>query len=131
VIVGHTRLEASKMLKLKKVPVHVADLTAKQAREYRIADNSVGSKSVWDRDLLALELEDLAGGFDMSDFGLDFVAPGDPQDLNSFSSDAVDRAPTKIVLRYSDEDFEQVQSALAKHGESNELALLNLLGLGE
>ena len=41
IIVGHTRYKAAKLLKLKEVPVVVADqLTDDQVKAYRIADNS-------------------------------------------------------------------------------------------
>src|SRR5205823_11608904 len=36
---GHTRHQAARSLGLKMVPVVVADLTADEARAYRIADN--------------------------------------------------------------------------------------------
>ena len=43
IIAGHTRWKAAKKLKLKTVPVLVADdLTEEQVRAYRIADNTTG-----------------------------------------------------------------------------------------
>ena len=43
VVVGHTRLEAAKILGLDEVPVHVAkDMTPAQAKAYRLADNRTG-----------------------------------------------------------------------------------------
>ena len=50
IIVGHTRYKAAKQLKLKEVPVVVADnLTEEQVKAYRIADNSTGEVAAWDR----------------------------------------------------------------------------------
>lgn len=69
IIVGHTRYKAAKKLKLKTVPVVVADLTEEQARAYRIADNSTGEISTWDYDKLMQELEEIE--IDMGQFGLD------------------------------------------------------------
>lgn len=70
IIAGHTRWKAAKKLKLKTVPVLVADdLTEEQVRAYRIADNSTGELATWDYDLLMPEIADL--DFDMSMFGLD------------------------------------------------------------
>lgn len=61
IIVGHTRYLASQQLGLKEVPVLVAeDLTAEQAKAYRLADNRTHEESEWDNDLLALELGDLS-----------------------------------------------------------------------
>ncbi len=60
VVVGHTRLKAAHRLGLTEVPVHVAsDLTAEQARAYRIADNQTASIATWDRELLPIELAEL------------------------------------------------------------------------
>lgn len=72
IIAGHTRWKAAKKLRLKTVSVIVADdMTPAQVEAYRIADNSAGSASEWDYDLLADILPDLE--FDMSDFGLDLT----------------------------------------------------------
>jgi len=60
IIVGHTRLKAAKKLKLKTCPVVVAgNLTAAQAKAYRIADNKTGELSTWDEKLLDAEIKDL------------------------------------------------------------------------
>jgi len=62
VIAGHTRLAAASSLGLAEVPVHIArDLTAVQARAYRLADNRSGQEAEWDNDLLRDELAALAG----------------------------------------------------------------------
>lgn len=69
VIVGHTRLKAAKKLKLKKVPVVIADtLSEQQVKAYRLADNKTGELADWDVELLDIELDDIVD-FDMSDFG--------------------------------------------------------------
>ena len=69
IIAGHTRYKAAGRLGLKTVPVIVAaDLTDEQVKAYRLADNKVGETSLWDYDLLDVELDDITG-FDMSDFG--------------------------------------------------------------
>ena len=60
IVAGHTRYEASKKLDLKEVPVIKADdLTEKQIKAFRIADNKTAEFAEWDMDLLALELEGL------------------------------------------------------------------------
>lgn len=64
IITGHTRYEASKLLKLKTVPVIVAThLTPKQVKAYRIADNKTADFSIWDNKLLLEELTDLGDIF--------------------------------------------------------------------
>lgn len=82
IIVGHTRYKAAKLLKLKEVPVVVADqLTDDQVKAYRIADNSTGEVAVWDVPLLTAEIQGL--DYDFSDFGLDVAvqqADGDAEE---------------------------------------------------
>lgn len=74
VIAGHTRLKAAKKLKIKEVPVVVADnLTKEQVKAYRLADNKTAEKAEWDFDLLTDELLSLQElDFDMEQFGFDF-----------------------------------------------------------
>ena len=58
IIAGHTRWRAAKRLKMKEVPVIVADdLTEEQAKAYRLADNKVGELSTWDIEKLENELK--------------------------------------------------------------------------
>lgn len=60
IIVGHTRLEAAKVLGLDKVPIHVAtDMSDDDARGYRIADNKTGEFSEWETEKLSVEIEAL------------------------------------------------------------------------
>lgn len=70
IIAGHTRLEAAKKLKLEEVPCIVAaDLTEKQAKALRLADNKVAEFSTWDYLKLDQELAELGDAFDFNDFG--------------------------------------------------------------
>ncbi len=60
ILVGHTRLQAAKRLKLKQVPVHIAKgLTAAQAKAYRLMDNRSAEDASWDMDLLSVEIGEL------------------------------------------------------------------------
>lgn len=71
IVAGHTRYLASKKLGLKNVPCIIADdLTEKQIKAFRLADNKVSEFSQWNNDLLNLELGELSD-LDMSDFGFD------------------------------------------------------------
>lgn len=73
IIAGHTRYKAAKKLKLKEVPVVVAEnLTEEQIKAYRLADNKTGELAEWDTALLGEELAELAD-FDMSQFGFDTI----------------------------------------------------------
>lgn len=74
IVAGHTRYKAAKKLKLKEVPCIVADdLTNKQIKAYRLADNKVAEMSEWDVDLLNEELDTLFD-FDMTVFGFDTLS---------------------------------------------------------
>lgn len=67
---GHTRYLASLELGLTEVPViKASDLTPKQIKAFRLADNKVAELAGWDFDLLDVEMADLADDFDMEDYG--------------------------------------------------------------
>ena len=58
IIAGHTRYKAAKRLKLKEVPIVVADnLTEEQVNAYRLADNKSGELATWNDDELQEELD--------------------------------------------------------------------------
>lgn len=70
IITGHTRYKAAQKLGLDVVPCIIADdLTPKQIKAYRLADNKVSEFSVWDYDLLGEELGELAEDFNMDELG--------------------------------------------------------------
>lgn len=71
IIAGHTRYKAAKQLRLKEVPIVVADnLTKEQVNAYRLADNKSGELATWDDDELQEELDKILD-IDMTDFGFD------------------------------------------------------------
>lgn len=76
IIVGHTRWHAAGQLAWKTAPVHVADkLTPAQVKAYRLADNRTNEETSWNLELLAPEIQILAGmkfdlkltGFEMAE----------------------------------------------------------------
>ena len=80
VIVGHTRLKASKKLKLKTVPVLVADdMTEEQVMAYRLADNKTNELAEWDLDRMSDELDKILS-IDMSEFGFDLDIDEDDEE---------------------------------------------------
>lgn len=67
---GHTRYEAAKSLGMAKVPCVLAtELSEKQIRAFRLADNKVAEISAWDFSKLNKELSELSDSFNFSDFG--------------------------------------------------------------
>ena len=60
ILAGHGRVEAAKLLALTSVPtVRLSHLSEADKRAYVIADNRLAEKAGWDRNLLAIELQDL------------------------------------------------------------------------
>jgi ParB-like chromosome segregation protein Spo0J len=93
-IAGHTRLKAAQLLKLKQVPVHVAEsLTETQAKAYRLLDNKLGEKASWDYGLLGLELEDMKD-FNFADYDVDF---GDSKDETEVEESGEEDASEKML----------------------------------
>ena len=70
-----TRYLAAQKLKLKTMPCIVADdLSEKEIKAFRIADNKIHERSTWDNDLLKEELDQLENmGINLEELGfLDF-----------------------------------------------------------
>jgi DNA modification methylase len=71
IIAGHGRVMAASSLGFENVPVielgHLSDV---QKRAYILADNKLAERAGWDKELLALEVGDLA------DLGIDLLALG-------------------------------------------------------
>lgn len=112
IIVGHTRLLASKKLGLKEVPVVIADnLSPEQVRAYRLADNKTGEFSKWEDDSLAFELSALEClHFDMEPFGFettmsfldeDEECDTDYEEINEEAEKYLDEAWKNYALEYA------------------------------
>ena len=105
VVVGHTRLQASRKLGLQQVPVLVADnLSEDQINAYRLADNRTNEESQWQNDLLKLELQDLQfKNFDLNltafdDFELDDLLFEEKYGLTD--DDAAPEVPKEAKTQY-------------------------------
>lgn len=97
VIAGHTRLLAAKRLKMKEVPVLVADdLTDEQVKAYRLADNKTAEFAEWDFDKLDEELAGI-GDIDMEAFGFDLSAEDEEPEVveDDFDPDLPDEPKAK------------------------------------
>lgn len=70
IINGHTRWKAAKKLKLKTVPVIIADdLTEEQVRAFRLADNKVAEIAQWAIELLLSEIESEGDSVSLVEYG--------------------------------------------------------------
>ncbi|MGO4882304.1 MAG: DNA modification methylase [Bryobacteraceae bacterium] len=106
IVIGHLRRAAGKSIGLTECPVHVAgELTPEQIRGLRLADNRTNQESLWDEELLARELQELAGlNFDLSLTAFD---PRELEDLltlpdNDEQADVAPPLPEKPVSRPAD-----------------------------
>jgi hypothetical protein len=67
VLAGHGRLETAKLLGMATVPsIRLSHMSAAEKRAYAIADNAIALKAGWDRETLAIELQELVDvGFEI------------------------------------------------------------------
>lgn len=89
IVAGHTRLESAKRLGMKEAPVIYADdLTEEQVKAFRLVDNKVSEKSIWDYTKLDEELDSILD-IDMSvfDFAIDDINWDDVEELTSETYD--------------------------------------------
>ena len=111
IVCGHTRYKAAKQLGLTEVPcVIAADLTPKQVKAFRLADNRVSDNSIWCNKKLLEELDDLDDiftGFELSDV---FDNTLDEKD-NSALDDNEYGVTYEVVFRSEDEEkIKRIQS---------------------
>jgi len=90
IIAGHGRAEAAESIGLKTVPViRVTNLSETELRAYMLADNQIAQNAGWDRELLAVELNDLQ--IALPEIGLDLSITGfGPDDVDCIISDFTD-----------------------------------------
>jgi DNA modification methylase len=110
ILVGHGRLYAAQLLKLKEVPiVYIKGLAEKDKRAYRILDNKLQNDSTWDFDSLASEFDYLIDqGFDLEKWGLDNLKDlmlgevDEPEVVeDDFEAEELDKIET--VIKYGDQ----------------------------
>jgi DNA modification methylase len=73
IIAGHGRVEAAKSLGLTEIPIiRIEHLSETDRRAYVIADNKIAEMARWDKEILAIELQNLIEvGFDPEIVGFD------------------------------------------------------------
>lgn len=75
IVAGHARAEAAKLLGLPFVPViRISHLNEAEIRAYMLADNKLAANAGWDREQLAIELEELQ--ITLPQIGLDLDITG-------------------------------------------------------
>jgi DNA modification methylase len=112
IIAGHGRAEAAESIGLKTVPViRVTNLSEAELRAYMLADNRIAESAGWNRELLAVELNDLQ--IALPELGLDLSITGfEPDEVDAIIDDfaASQGSP-------ADEIPEVAQSATARRGD--------------
>ena len=135
VIIGHTRLMASKELGLKKVPVVTQKLNDEQIKALRIADNRLNEDSEWDYFLLGDELKELLDlqfdleltGFEKTELEnlLDFETENDDLEFNDLTVEQ-DKYTKSIIFSYEDlEKYTEIVGLLNKYIDNNSTVSTN------
>jgi ParB-like chromosome segregation protein Spo0J len=127
VLGGNMRLKACIEAGYKEVTIVKAkDLTPEQQKEFIIKDN-VGFGE-WDFDMLANEWNE----DELNDWGIDLPVYNTDVNLDEFFEDdnsIEDKNKFKIVLEFSEEDYNKVIKAFNGFDESKEKVIFKLLDL--
>lgn len=129
IIGGNMRFQACKELQFETVPCKVLDkdMTAEQLRAITIKDNVGFGEHDWE--LLANEWDSV----ELEEWGLEvptYLTDSDI-DLDSFfeEDNSEKESKFKIVLEYTEDDYNLVQEVLKNHTGSKEQIFYKLLGL--
>lgn len=104
VLAGHCRLAAAKLLGMQQVPtIQLENLTENQVRAFMIADNRLAEVAVWDKSILAIELQHLLTiesdfdvtitGFEMAEIDLVLEEAKDDEPDPDDAADQVEAGP--------------------------------------
>jgi DNA modification methylase len=112
IVAGHARAEAAQSIGLRVVPViRVTNLNEIQLRAYMLADNRIAEGAGWNRELLAVELEELQ--IALPEIGLDLNITGFEQaEVDSIISDFADGGS-----KATDDIPEVAEKATAQRGD--------------
>jgi DNA modification methylase len=96
IIAGHGRYDAARLLDLKQVPaIKLRGLSEAKRRALALADNKIAENAGWDRELLAIELPELAEIL---------VVEGLDVSITGFSAIEIDQLATDFEQDASDPD---------------------------
>jgi DNA modification methylase len=92
-VAGHARAEAARLIGLARVPViRLSHLNETEIRAYILADNKLAEKAGWDREILAIELEELQ--IALPEIGVDLGITGfEPGEVDSILIDLSENGP--------------------------------------
>lgn len=115
IIAGHTRIKASKELGIKDIPCIIADdLTEEQVKAFRLVDNKVSEKSMWDYTKLDEELDSILD-IDMSMF--DFNINTDDVEIERIDLSNKEFEKYEIIITCQNEiELEEKYNKLMEEG---------------
>lgn len=111
ILAGHARVEAAKLLGRESVPCRrVSHLSEQDQRAYLLADNQLALKSGWDRDVLAIELQEFVDlghdltvlGFEPAEIDAAIAAHAEAQGKDNFRDDEAPAARATAVSQSGD-----------------------------
>ena len=112
IIAGHGRVEAAKQLGLEQIPtVRLSSLTPADRIAYNLADNRLGELARYDRDLLAVQLDELTSlgfdeieitGFSLGDIDIRLDEAAEKRGQHDAPEDKVPQPRKTIVSRQGD-----------------------------
>ena len=123
VLGGNMRLRAAQLAGLDEVPVYVREWDQDKDNQFVIKDNV--SFGEWDWDIIANEWQ----SDELNEWGMDVWDPSEEPELDDFFetvNDAKDER-FKIVLDYTEDDYNIVVELFDKHQGSKEAIVLKLL----
>jgi hypothetical protein len=127
VLGGNMRLRALKEAGVKEVDIEVVNWNEEKQKEFIVKDNL--GYGEWDFEMLANEWE----VEELQNWGLDIPGLNVSEiDLDEFFSEKEDgegETKHKIVLEYTEEDYNSVLEAFKRHSGSKEDIVARLLGL--
>ena len=112
IIAGHARAEAAKLLRLKLIPViRISHLNEAEIRAYMLADNKLATKAGWNREALAIELQELQ--ITLPEIGLSLDITGfDPGEVDSIMLDFADEGGSP-----ADQLLDAEENAVSQRGD--------------
>jgi len=112
IVAGHTRLLAAKKLNFTVVPtIKAKDLTDKQIKAFRIADNRTAEFAEWDEELLRAELSEVDG---FTGFSVDEIKELSFKNVGYKEKEPKDKE-TMLCIKFEDvEDVRKVEEELRK-----------------
>ena len=123
VLGGNMRLRAAQLAGLDEVPVYVREWDQDKDSQFVIKDNV--SFGEWDWDIIANEWQ----SDELNEWGMDVWDPSEQPELDDFF-ETVNEAKEerfKIVLDYTEDDYNTVVELFDKHQGSREAIVLKLL----